>query len=279
MSIHLIYHVPKCAGRTIDCHLAAALPPQAYTKLSKPKGLKRFLSASVPREALDPDQTRVVVGHFLPLSTDAVFAGQELKRSILLREPIGHIISHYNFRMMRYLARGRHSYSFELDYRARRKNFISHYILRNFLEMPWHRLARLADDEKYDIVNAFLARFWYVADFSRCDELIAALAATLEIPERASPQNTEAEWAKRVKWRPFTMSDLSSDAVARIRQDNLIDQRLWETWHEAKHDGASVRPLTLGGTSSRGFITTEATRFVNRVVRRIERRWGIFNRL
>jgi len=81
---------------------------------------------------------------------------------------------------MRYLARGRHPYSFELDYRARRKNFICHYILRNFVEIRCHRLARLSDHEKYDIVNAFLARFWYVADYSRCDELIAALLRRLK---------------------------------------------------------------------------------------------------
>ena len=60
--------------------------------------------------------------------------------------------------------------------RATQRNFITHYILRNFLELPWSRRARLSDDEKYDIVNAFLATFWYVGDYRLCDDLVAALA-------------------------------------------------------------------------------------------------------
>ena len=42
--LHFIYHVPKCAGRTIDQHLASALPAPAYHRLRKRRGLGRFVT-------------------------------------------------------------------------------------------------------------------------------------------------------------------------------------------------------------------------------------------
>jgi len=51
------------------------LPTQAYSKLKKPKGFKRFISSSPdPTGLLNPDQKKVVVGHFLPISIDALFS-------------------------------------------------------------------------------------------------------------------------------------------------------------------------------------------------------------
>ena len=280
MSVHLIYHVPRCAGQTIDRHLAAVLSANAYYRTRKRKGFGRFLITRHDFGTMpDPNQTRVVGGHFIGISVEPLFAGRELKRSMLLRDPVSHIISYYNFRMMRYLSQGLHPYSFELAYRATQRNFITHYILRNFLELPWSRRARFSDDEKYDIVNAFLATFWYVGDYRLCDDLVAALAMKLGIPGRAAARNTRVEWQRRVKWKPLEVEDFSPDAIAQIRRENLLDQRLWETWHEARHDTTSVRPCALGGRSAPGFVSTEAMRFVSQIARRIQRRWGPFRGL
>ena len=280
LPVHLIYHVPKCAGRTIDRHLAAGLSPNAYCKITRRRGLGRFLSSRPDlQQSANPNQIRAVCGHFLSVSVERLFAGRELKRSLLLRDPVSHIVSYYNFRMMRYLSAGLHPYSFTLAYMATQRNFITHYILRNFLELSWPRLARLSDDEKYDIVNAFLARFWFVGDYRLCDDLIAALGATLAIPSCAAATNTCAEWQRRVRWIRLEADDLSADAIAKIRRENLIDQKLWETWREAGHDVASVRPRALAGRNATGFVTAKATRFVNLIVRRIQRRWGPFKGL
>lgn len=278
--VHLIYHVPKCAGRTIDRHLAASLSPNAYCRTTRRRGLGRFLSSRHDFQRIpNPNQTRAVCGHFIGVSVERLFAGRELKRSLLLRDPVSHIVSYYNFRMMRYLSRGLHPYSFSLAYRATQRNFITHYILRNFLELPWSRLARFSDDEKYDTVNAFLATFWFVGDYRLCDDLIAALGATLAIPGCAAAINTCAEWQRRGRWMRLEADDLSADAVAQIRRENLLDQRLWETWREAGTDVASVRPRALAGRNATGFVTAEATRFVNQIARRIQRRWGPFKGL
>lgn len=278
LPVHFIYHLPKCAGQTIDRHLAAVLSGNAYCRTRKRRGFGRFLFTrhdfgKIP----DPNQTRVVGGHFLGISVEPLFAGREIKRSMLLRDPVSHIVSYYNFRMMRYLSEGLHPYSFELAYGATQRNFITHYILRNFLELPWSRLARFSDDEKYDIVNAFLATFWYVGDYRLCDDLVAALAIKLGIPGRAAPMNTRAEWERRVRWRTLDVDDLSNDTIAQIRRENLLDQRLWETWHEARENTATIRPRALGSRNAPGFVSTEAIRFVSQIARRLQRRWGAFS--
>jgi len=48
---------------------------------------------------------------------------------------------------------------------------------------------------------------------------------------------------------------------------------------EAGHNVASVCPRALAGRNATGFITAEATRFVNQIARRIQRRWGPFTGL
>lgn len=280
LPVHLVYHVPKCAGQTIDRHLAAVLSPKAYYRTRKRRGFGRLLTPRHDFEKMpDRMQTKVVGGHFIGGSVEFLFAGCELKRSILLRDPASHVVSYYNFRMMRYLSEGLHPYSFELSYAATQRNFITHYILRNFLELPWSRRARLSDDEKYDLVNAFLATFWYVGDYRLCDDLIAALAVKLGIPGRAAPRNTRAEWEHHVRWKTLEVDDLSPGAIAQIRRENLLDQRLWETWHEVRHSTATVRPHALGGRRASGFVSTEAMRLVSQIARRIQRRWGPFKGL
>jgi len=276
LPVHFIYHLPKCAGQTIHRHLAAVLSPTAYYRTKKRKGAGRLLfSRHDLAEMPDPAQIRVVGGQFLSVSIEPLFAGRELKRSILLRDPVSHFISYYNFRMMRYVSQGLHPYSCKLAYAATQRNFITHYILRNFLEMPWWQVARLSDDEKYDIANAFLASFWYVGDYRLCNDLLAALGVQLGIPGQAAPRNTRAEWECRVRWKALHVDDLASDAIAQIRRENLLDQRLWETWHEARHSTASVRPRALGGRSTPGLITTNAKRLVCQLGRRAQRRWGL----
>jgi hypothetical protein len=173
--------------------------------------------------------------------------------------------------MMRYLSQGLHPYSFDLAYRATQRNFITHYILKNFLELSWYRIVLLSDVEKYDLVNAFLATFWYVGDYRLCDDLVDALGADLGIPCGVTPQNTRLEWERRIPWRSLTLDDLSPGLVDQIRQENLLDQKLWETWRQAKHESKAVRPQPLD-RSPRGFLASEAQRLVAQIIRRVRRR-------
>ena len=275
MPVHFIYHVPKCAGQTIDGHFSSVLPQGIYYKTAKRRGPGRFLFTRHDfRKLPDLSATKVVAGHFLGISLDAYFVGRSINRAILLRDPVSHSLSYYNFRMMRYLSRGFHPYSFDVAYGAMQRNFVTHYILRRFLELSWARVVSLSDEEKYDLVNAFLSKFWYVADYRQCDDLIGAIGTKLGIDGRAMPKNTQAQWERHVRWKSLELAELSPGTIARIESENLIDQRLWETWRNARTDVAEIRPRALGGPRATGFVTEEALRFVNQVARRVQRRWG-----
>jgi hypothetical protein len=275
LPVHFIYHVPKCAGQTINCHLAAALPTKSYYRTRKRRGAGRFfLTRHYHDDMPDPRSLRVIGGHYLGISIEPLFQGRAVQRSMLLRDPVSHIVSYYNFRMMRYIKAGLRPYDFELAYEATRRNFITHYILRNFLELSWLSLAGLSDEDKYDLVNAFLSGFRYVGDYTLCDDLIAMLAGELGIARTAPKRNTRAEWLRRVRWTPLDIEDLTPGAVARIRQENLIDQRLWESWREVRAETQSVRRLPLGTSARSKRFSHGAQRLVSQITRRIHRRFG-----
>lgn len=155
--VHFIYHVPKCAGQTIHSHLSTYAPKGTYHRLKKRKGPSRFFSARYePVGMPEAEHFRAIGGHFLGSSIERIFDGRQINRSILLRDPVSQFVSHYNFRMMRYLSEGWQTYPPDIAYQARPRNFVTHYILRNFLEIPWPRLLSLSALEKYVAVNRFL---------------------------------------------------------------------------------------------------------------------------
>jgi len=265
--VHFVYHVPKCAGSTIDYHLGTSLPASSYYRTRKRR-------ARHYRVMPDSRTLRVIGGHYLGISVEPLFEGRDVRRSLLLRDPVSHVVSYYNFRMMRYIAAGFQPYDFDLAYEATQRNFVSHYILRNFLEFGWLRIMSLSSQDKYDLVNAFLSSFWYVGDYKCCDDLVAALGGELGIAPTASLRNTRAEWERRVRWTSLNIEDLSTRDIARIRQDNLIDQRLWETWREARTEAHFVRPLPLGASARPNLLGKGVRRLVSQIRRRIHRRFG-----
>ena len=271
--VHFVYHVPKCAGRTIDRHLALSLPTSAYHRIKKRRGLGRFATRYDRTDLPNPDTALVVSGHFLGISIDPLFQRRLIKRSLLLRDPASHFVSYYNYRMTRYLSEGLQPYGVEVAYGAMQRNFITHYILRNFLELTWTQIVSFSDQDKYDLANAFLSTFWFVGDYQLCDDFIGALGGRLGILADARPHNCLTELARGACWTPLTLDLLPPDIVDGIRSDNMIDQKLWETWHDARHETSAVRPVALESTAS-SFIGGEATRFVNQILRRVQRRWG-----
>ena len=274
--LHFIYHVPKCAGRTIDQHLASALPAPAYHRLRKRRGLGRFVTRYDSSRAPFTDATRVVSGQYLGISLDSLFQDRLIKRSMLLRDPASHFVSYYNYRMTRYINEGLQPYGIDIAYGAMRRNFITHYILANFLELSWVQIASLSDQDKYDVVNAFLSMFWFVGDYTLCDDLLSVLGERLDISASAPLHNGLADLARGAGWTPLTLDLLPRSTVAKIQAENRIDQRLWETWREARHETGAVRPAALDSGAS-SFLSSEALRFLHQIARRLQRRWGHFD--
>lgn len=273
--VHFVYHVPKCAGRTIDRHLALCLPNGAYHRMKKRRGLGRFVTRYDCADLPNPRTAQVVSGHHLGISVDPLFQKRLIKRCLLLRDPASHFVSYYNYRMTRYLSEGLQPYGVEVAYGAMQRNFVTHYILKNFLELSWTQIASLSDQDKYEFVNAFLSTFWFVGDYRLCDDLLGALGDRLGIPANAQPHNKLPELARGAGWTPLTLDLLPDHIVEGIPAENPIDQKLWETWRDARHDTSSVRPVALESSTS-SFISGEAIRLVNQIVRRLQRRWGSF---
>ena len=162
--------------------------------------------------------------------------------------------------MMNHLAKGLGTYGFAVHLRAQPRDFIAHWLLARWLEIPWPRLMTMSDDDKYRLLNRALGQFWFVGDYTDCDRVIAGIAPDLEVPAIARPRNTARQWHKQIKWKPLTEATLSPQLRDAVRRQNPLDRALWETWHGAGFAAAAVRPGPLQAASPGGFLAHEAAR-------------------
>lgn len=273
--LHIVFHVPRCAGQTIHHHLSHHAPKGSYLRFRKRKGPSRLLLPQYQiAEMPDPQSVNVISGHWIGRSIEQYFNDRPIARSILLRDPVNQFVSHYNFRMMRYISQGLQPYSPEIAYRSRRRNYITHFILRSFAEISWPRLMSLSATEKYAEADRFLSACSFVGDHSRCDELIARLAPDLGIPAVAETKNSSEQWLQCVDWKPLKMSDLSRSMIDAIKQDNILDQLLWEAWKDAEQGQPQPSLQTIGETPLTSRAATQSSRLINQVKRRFHRGWN-----
>ena len=260
-AVYFILHVPKTAGQTIQYHLAEHCPPGAFWS---PRLVPYPLSLFGRRHRLagqgDVSRVRAVAGHDLGYSLERQFPGREIRRVVLLREPLSLQLSLYNYRMMNHLAKGLGTYGFPVHLRAQPRDFIAHWLLARWLEIPWPRLMAMSNDDKYRLLNRALAQFWFVGDYTDCDRVIAAIAPDLGVPATAPPRNTARQWHKQIKWEPLTEAAMPPGLRDAVRRQNPLDRALWESWHGAGFDAAAVRPRPLEPVSPAGFLTHEAAR-------------------
>ncbi len=260
-AVYFILHIPKTAGQTIQYHLAEHCPPGAFWS---PRQVPYPLSLIAGRHRLaeldDAGRVHAVAGHDLGASLERQFPGREIRRVALLREPLSLQLSLYNYRMMNHLAKGLGTYGFAVHLRAQPRDFIAHWLLARWLEIPWPRLMAMSDPDKYRLLNRALGDFWFVGDYTDCDRVIAAIAPDLAVPALARPRNTASQWHKQIKWEPLTEEALSPEFREAVGRQNPLDRALWESWHGAGFDTAAVRPRPLQAGSPGGFLAHEATR-------------------
>jgi tetratricopeptide (TPR) repeat protein len=260
-AVYFILHIPKTAGQTIQYHLAEHCPPGAFWN---PRGVPYPLSLLGGRHRLpgrgEVSRVRAVAGHDLGRSLERQFPGREIRRMVLLREPLSLQLSLYNYRMMNHLAKGLGTYPFAVHLRAQPRDFIAHWLLARWLEIPWTRLMMMSDDDKYRMLNRALGQFWFVGDYTDCDRVIAAIAPDLAVPAVARPRNTAQQWHKQIKWEPLTEAAMASGLREAVYRQNPLDRALWESWQGARFDAATVRPLSLQPESPIGFLKHETAR-------------------
>lgn len=272
--VYFILHIPKTAGQTIQHHLADHCAtgvfwgPHQAPRLQALSG-RRYHPGSLP----EAPRVRAVFGHNLGRSLEKFFPGREIRRVVLLRDPISLHVSLYNHRMMLHLTKGLGTYGFDLYLKALPGDFIAHRFLARWLEIPWPVLMAMTDQQKYAALNRTLSQFWFVGCYTDCDRLISAISRDLGLPIAARRRNTEAEWAKRVTWQPLKVDELSPATRATILADNPLDLALWESWHTAGFNPARVHPHPLESSRRSFFLAHEIVRPIFTGVCRYRRDW------
>jgi len=272
--VYFILHIPKTAGQTIQQHLADHCAPGVFwgphqaPRLQALSG-RRYKPGGLPGAA----QIRAVFGHNLGRSLEKCFPEREIRRVVLLRDPVSLHLSLYNHRMMLHLTKGLGTYSFDLHLKAQPRDFIAHRLLARWLEIPWPLLMAMTDQQKYAALNRALSQFWFVGSHTDCDRLMAAIAPDLGVPAAARRRNTAAEWERRATWRSLNAAALSPATHETILADHRLDQRLWESWQAAGFDPAGVCPRLLGPSRPGGFPAREIVRPIFAGVCHYHRDW------
>jgi tetratricopeptide (TPR) repeat protein len=255
--VYFLLHIPKTAGQTIQVHLARHCAPGVFWQSRR---TLRPARRTAPGELPDLRRVRVVSGHHIGRSMEAMFAGRKIRRIVLLRDPLELQISFYNWQMMDNLAKGLGTYGFALHQRALPRDFIAHFLLSRWLEIPWPALLAMSDATKHEMLNRMLASCWFVGGHADCDRLIEALGRNLGIPTTAPRRNSSAELQGRTGWRLLSAETLPAAARCRFRAHNRLDQALWQDWRCARFEAAAVRPQPLRPDEASGFLGHELVR-------------------
>jgi tetratricopeptide (TPR) repeat protein len=274
--VYFLLHVPKTAGQTIQGHLSEHCAPgvfwQSHRKL-------RPGHHAGPGDFPDFARARVISGHHIGRSLEQSFPGREIRRIVLLRDPLELQISFYNWQMMDNLAKGLGTYSFDWHLRALPRDFIAHFLLSRWLEIPWRRLMVTSDGQKYEILNRALADFWFVGTPADCDRVIEAVGPELDVPPVAPRRNISAEQQGRTGWALLTAEALPPDTRTAFRDCNQLDQALWEDWHAAGFEAAGVCPRVVQPGGNSGFLGHEMVRPWCALGCFAVRRWTTWRRL
>jgi tetratricopeptide (TPR) repeat protein len=275
--VYFLLHMPRTGGNTIAAHLKTHLGERMCVAM-RPAPLEMLGKRRCRLDgALDSRRTRAITGHYLGRSLERRFPGREIRRTLLLRDPVGFHVSYYNHRMMFSLSRGGPTCGFEQHIRAQPRDLLALLLLWYWLEMPLRALLASGDEGKYELLNQTLAGFWFVGSHEDGDRLLAAVAADLGIPIAAPRKNTTSEWRKRVAWRPLRVEDLSMVMREAILAKSPIHNALWQGWRDAGFGTAHNRPPPLrssgaGELGARDLARAVlADRFIPPIWRRIGR--------
>ena len=266
--IHI--HVPKCAGTTVENHLHAELGENGFWAPGKrtrkfPLGWFGRKYNATPRAAVK--DIRAISGHFVGRSVEDMFLDRRIVRSIILREPEALLLSYYNYRMMRYMMRGQNAYGFSLFLRATRQNFITHFLLERWLELPWIQLIHMRDEQKAALLDEIMASVDHVSHIGETDQLVGTISEELGISPLAQRRNTAEANQHMTGWKILRAGEISEADRIELKARTNLDRYLWRRW--VLKDGAPFRP-----EPARRFVQTEIVRPRYQCERRLARMFG-----
>lgn len=271
----LAVHVPKCAGRTIEKHFHKHLIDE-HCWITRKRFPNLPISWGRPYSLRSREQVKdvkFVSGHQLGRSIAGLLPNRSIKRSILLRDPASFHISYYNYRMMRYIAQGWRPYSFDVHLKSLPSDPICHFILASWCEISWTRLLAMCPKQKYDTINRELTNFWYVGDYTDCDDLVRLIGSEIGVPPVAERVNTQKLWMKQVSWQPLTIDELPPRTRRELNKRTRLDKAIWTSWSGARLNAANVEPVDFEAALRSEFPVQEAKRIYYSAIRRYQRGW------
>ena len=219
--LHLLVHVRKCAGSTVQQFVLRHFPGRVLAPQRR-RAPARYWSRSQYSLADSEDLDRVafIIGHFFGVSITRHFPNRTIRPSILLRDPLVRTLSLYNYNMQRYVESGGQSVPFGLWYASRPRNAISDFILHNFLELPWWQLRLLSRRNRMEILEEALGSFWFTGSHTECGKLISSIAQAYGCRPDFIVENV-------TRFRLVSENDLPASLRARILHENELDTELF----------------------------------------------------
>jgi len=192
-------------------------------------------------EKIEPaslDSIDFVFGFYLSKSMKAKFVNRNVKQAVLLRDPVSHFYSHYNFRMGKYAAEGMTPFRFDLWYKSRRPNPISKYLF-SYLEIPYRTHVFLSDQAKLDLILDGLSDFCHVGIHEECNKLIERIAEQQGVPPKFEKRNVTQK-------KFMELEDFKRLYETKIKEENGLDQAIFEYFSSKVPLEKRARPNVRG---------------------------------
>ncbi len=222
--VHFFLHVPKCAGTTVERHFERTLGDGFLIAPRWKNPLREIVGNRYSLTQAELADVRAVSGHSLSVSLKKLFPGREVRESVLLRDPIGYLLSFYNYRIWRHEEHGEVAPpSFEDWYSAQRRNPISRFLLHRYFEIGYPALYLMSSRARLAYLEEAFERFHFVGGYRRCDEALAGISRELGVDDEVESENVG-------KSKSFRREDLPEALRARILEENEVDALLYHRW-------------------------------------------------
>jgi len=245
-AVWLLVHVPKCAGSTVEGHVRKQLPPAELLVPGRRKAPARHFSRpyyTLP-EGQDLTRVRAVIGHFFGRSIARHFPGRKIRECVMIRDPLGFLLSHYNYRMSRYARKGVNRFSFELWYKTRPLNPVTHFVLNRYLEVPQTTLWRLPPRERLALLDEALTQFAFVASYKACNDFLARMSTEMGI-------SAEFETRNVTPTKTATEETVSESLRQQILEENALDTVFFEKYRNRGWSPKKISDSTSALTDDR----------------------------
>ncbi|MEL6998220.1 MAG: hypothetical protein AAFP68_08145 [Pseudomonadota bacterium] len=233
--VHFLLHVPKCAGTTVEAHFRTHLRDRFLIAPRWESVLRNFIGNRYPDlTATGLADVQVASGHSLNVAMKTLFPGAEIRESVLLRDPVGYLLSFYNYRWTRFdEGWGGEPPPFDRWYAAQRRNPISRFLLTRYFDQAVPALYRLSSADRLSLLEDRLHRFHFVGGYRRADEMVGRISEELAIPTDVAAQNVTPR-------RKLIAADLSTAMRQRIEDENALDQTLFDRWADRGWENADL---------------------------------------